>query len=90
MGSGVSGFSACRRRVRRCPVARLLAARHERDQRVGRGRIPVELDVLFYAKREGKSQVSVDQRKLPHAEAVERARAFWRERLGRLKALLEG
>lgn len=48
------------------------------------------LDVLFLAKGPGRSQVSVDHRKLADAEAVERMRAFWRERLTRLQELLEG
>lgn len=47
------------------------------------------VDVYFYAKGGEKSQVSVDHRKLPDPDAVERMRAFWRERFGVLKALLE-
>ena len=47
------------------------------------------VDVLFYAKGAGRSQVSVDHRKLGDAGAVERLRGFWRERLVRLQALLE-
>lgn len=48
------------------------------------------IDVLFVAKGEGRSQVSVDHRKLPDAAAVQRAKAFWKERLGALKEMLEG
>jgi len=47
------------------------------------------LDVLFYARGEGKSQVTVDQRKLPDPSAVEEMKAYWKERLDALKRLLE-
>jgi hypothetical protein len=47
------------------------------------------VDVLFYAKGAARSQVTVDHRKLADAEAVERMRAYWRERLARLQELLE-
>lgn len=48
------------------------------------------VDVLFTPKGEGKSQVAVDQRKLPGTAEVERAKAFWKERLGAIKEMLEG
>jgi hypothetical protein len=47
------------------------------------------VEVLFYAKGAAKSQVTVDHRKLPDADTVERMRGFWRERLVRLQELLE-
>lgn len=47
------------------------------------------VDVHFYARGDAKSQVGVEHRKLPDAEAVERMREFWRGRLGALKSLLE-
>jgi hypothetical protein len=48
------------------------------------------LIVGFTAKGEAKSQVDLAHERLPDAEAAERARAEWRERLAALKALLEG
>ncbi|HKG93885.1 MAG TPA: DUF4287 domain-containing protein [Gemmatimonadaceae bacterium] len=48
-----------------------------------------DLQVLFYGKGDHKSQVTVDHRKLPDASAVERARAYWKDRLERLRAALE-
>lgn len=48
------------------------------------------VDVLFYAKGDERSQVSVDHRKLPDARAVEHVRRYWTDALGRLAELLEG
>ena len=48
------------------------------------------LDVLFYPKGEAKSSVQIDQRKLPDRAAIDRQKAFWKERLARLKEVLEG
>jgi hypothetical protein len=47
-----------------------------------------KLEVLFYAKGDAKSQVTIDHRGLEGAEGVEAMRAFWRERLDALKAVL--
>lgn len=47
------------------------------------------LEVLFYPKGEAKSQVTLDQRKLPDNAAIERMKTFWKERLARLKEILE-
>ena len=46
--------------------------------------------VGFTAKGEAKSQVDLAHERLPDAQAADRARAEWRERLAALKALLEG
>ena len=48
------------------------------------------LDVMFYPRGEGKSQVSVQQSRLADADGVARQKAYWKEQLARLKALLEG
>jgi hypothetical protein len=48
------------------------------------------MDVLFAAKGDAKSQVSVDQRRVPTPADAERLRAFWKERLAAMKATLEG
>ncbi len=47
------------------------------------------LEVLFYAKGEGRSTVQLDHRKLADDATVERMRAYWKERLAALKAQLE-
>lgn len=47
------------------------------------------LDVDFYAKGEGKSQVAVQHSKLADAEAAARMKDYWAEALNRLKVLLE-
>jgi uncharacterized protein YndB with AHSA1/START domain len=47
------------------------------------------LDVMFYAKGKGKSQVSVDHRRLADAKNAARMKAYWSQALDRLKASLE-
>lgn len=47
------------------------------------------LDVMIYPKGEGKSQLSVDHRRISDPGAVEPRRAFWKERLDALRELLE-
>ncbi len=44
----------------------------------------------FVAKTATKSQVALRHEKLPDADAAARMKAFWRERLGALKEMLEG
>ncbi|CAN5294685.1 hypothetical protein BH23CHL9_BH23CHL9_16690 [soil metagenome] len=44
---------------------------------------------VFLVPKGAKVQVVVSHEKLPDAEAVERLKAFWRDRLGALKELLE-
>lgn len=46
--------------------------------------------VGFTAKGEAKSQVSLGHERLPSARAAQKAKAFWRDRLSALKALLNG
>jgi hypothetical protein len=48
------------------------------------------LAVGFTAKGAAKSQVALLHDRLPNARAARQARAFWREHLAALKALLEG
>jgi hypothetical protein len=47
------------------------------------------LEILFYPKGDTKSQVTLDQRKLPDNAAIERMKTFWKERLAKLKEVLE-
>ncbi|MBI2171563.1 MAG: DUF4287 domain-containing protein [Chloroflexi bacterium] len=46
------------------------------------------VEVNLYARGEGKAQMTVQQSKLPTAEAAEQAKAFWREAVGRLGAVV--
>jgi hypothetical protein len=48
------------------------------------------VDVNFYVKGDAKTQVGVQHKKLADARAAEKAKAFWKERLGVLKETLEG
>lgn len=48
------------------------------------------VNVAFGALGDGKSQVAVEHDHLPDARAAADRKAFWRERLTALKALLEG
>lgn len=45
--------------------------------------------VTFASSGKGRSQVAVEHERLPSAAAAEEMKAFWRERLGALKAVLE-
>jgi uncharacterized protein YndB with AHSA1/START domain len=47
------------------------------------------ISVGFTAQGEGKSQVSVEHERLPDSQVAEETKAYWRERLAALKALLE-
>lgn len=47
------------------------------------------VNATFLAKGEAKSQVSVEHTQLPDARSAEKMKEFWRERLPRLKGLLE-
>jgi len=47
------------------------------------------VEVNFYARGEGKAQVSVQQSSLANARQVAKAKAYWSRALGRLKVLLE-
>jgi uncharacterized protein YndB with AHSA1/START domain len=68
---------------------------HERTSQAGRsirfdvGDGGTRLNVAFAATGNGRSQVAVEQERLPDAQAAEDAKAFWRERLVALKSLLE-
>jgi len=57
-------------------------ARFDRDD-------ATRIQVDFTAKGEAKSQAAVQHERLPDAQAAEEAKAYWRERLAALKALLE-
>lgn len=48
------------------------------------------LDIMFYVKGAGKSQITIQHDKLPDAESVTRLKAFWAAALDRLKAELTG
>lgn len=47
------------------------------------------VEVLFYAKGAGKSQVSVQHSKLPSAAAATKMKAYWKKALGKLAEMLE-
>jgi uncharacterized protein YndB with AHSA1/START domain len=45
--------------------------------------------VAFIARGEAKSTVALEHARLPDAEEAERMKAFWRDRVGALKTVLE-
>lgn len=47
------------------------------------------IEVNFYPKSNGKSQVTVTHSKLPNARAAERTQDYWGTQLDKLRALLE-
>jgi hypothetical protein len=51
---------------------------------------PSRLAVFVVPKGASKAMISVQHEKLPDSEAADRLKAYWRERLGDLKTLLEG
>ena len=70
------------------PELRERESRRGRSARFDRGdgtRVAVE----FAPKGDAKSQAAVEHQRLPNARAAETAKAFWRERMAALKALLE-
>ncbi|MFL6261803.1 MAG: hypothetical protein ACJ76Y_19060 [Thermoanaerobaculia bacterium] len=48
------------------------------------------VDVGLVSKGESKSQIAVEHAKLPDAEAVARAKGYWKQALDRLQQVLEG
>jgi len=50
---------------------------------------PSLVGVMLFAKGEGRTQVSLGHEKLPDADAAERLKLMWRERLAALKDVLE-
>ncbi|HZG91959.1 MAG TPA: hypothetical protein VEZ42_17230, partial [Pseudonocardia sp.] len=46
--------------------------------------------VVVDSKPDGRSTVTVSHSRLPDADAAERTKAWWRERLATLEAQLEG
>src|SRR5436305_14849331 len=48
------------------------------------------VDVGLIPKGESKSQVAVEHAKLPDAEAVARAKGYWKQALDRLREMVEG
>ena len=51
---------------------------------------PSLVGVMLFAKGDAKTQISLGHEKLPDAEAADRLKLMWRERLSALKAVLEG
>jgi hypothetical protein len=64
-------------------------ARPARTARYDWGDGTTRVIVGFQARSEGKSTVAISHERLPDRESAERMKAYWRERLAVLKALLE-
>ena len=89
---------AALRRVRRRASARALAARRRAARAHGDRPKSARYDwddgatrviVGFEAKGDGKSTVALAHERLPDADEAEQMKAWWRERLGELRAALE-
>lgn len=71
------------------------AVMHERTSQPGRSARfawmdgDMRVNVTFATKGHGKCQVAVAHERLPDPAAAEQTKAFWREHLSKLKALLE-
>jgi hypothetical protein len=64
-------------------------ATRPRSARFDWGEDGTRVHVTFVAKDEGRSTVAVEHRRLADAEAADRMKVAWRERLAALKARLE-
>jgi len=78
-------------RRRWLPDARLeiRGATPKRSLRIVWGDGKSRLDVMFYDKGKGKSQVTVDHRRLADAKEAARMKSYWAAALDRLKEKLE-
>jgi len=67
-----------------------LTVRTAREDKSIRGAMPdsTSVEVLFYAKGEGKSQVTIQHNKLADSADVFQRKEFWKERLDKMTALL--
>jgi hypothetical protein len=54
------------------------------------GRGTSRIDVYFYEKGDGKSQVNVQHNQIETAQAAEQMKAYWGKKLGELEAALAG
>ncbi len=61
-----------------------------KSMRIAWGDGRTRVDVYFYAKGEGKSQISLQHRKLKDGKEAESYKAFWGEKLQDLKQILVG
>ena len=81
-----------RERLDWLPEDRLIITTRNRNKSV-RGtwaRGPSRIDVYFYPRESGRTQVSVNHTRLPDAAAAESMKAYWRVAMDRLQAHLEG
>ncbi len=69
-----------------------LAVRTAREDKSLRATMPdsTTVEVLFYAKGEGRSQVTIQHNKLADSADVLKRKEFWKERLDKMTALLTG
>ena len=78
-----------RKRDNTSAQARTTSVRHSRRLVTQREDGTTRLIAGFTAKGPGKSQVALSHERVPDAEVAAELKAYWRERLGVLKALLE-
>ncbi len=85
-------FSDTRLRKRWLPGAKMRERTSERGRsaRFDWENGSTRVNVGFLAKGKTKSQVGLEHQLLPDARSAEKMKAFWRERLAALKAVLEG
>ena len=85
-------FVDAKLRKRWLPGAKMRERTSERGRsaRFDWGNGSTRVNVGFLAKGKAKGQVGLEHVHLPDARSAEKMKAFWRERLEALKALLEG
>jgi hypothetical protein len=68
---------------------RLRRSTRGRSARFDWGEPPSLVGVMLFAKGDAKTQISLGHEKLPDADAAQRLKLMWRERLSALKSVLE-
>ena len=82
--------AAVRRRWLAHPTLTIRKASRNKSLRITWGDGKTHVDVYFYPKGAGKTQVNAQHRKLADAKHAAKMKSYWKEQLGRLKALVEG
>jgi len=82
--------AAVRRRWLAHPTLTIRKASRNKSLRITWGDGKTHVDVLFYPKGAGKTQVNAQHRKLADSRQASKMKSYWKEQLANLKALVEG
>ncbi len=82
--------AAVRRRWLAHPSLTIRKASRNKSLRITWGDGKTHVDVYFYPKGAGKTQVNAQHRKLADSRQASKMKSYWKEQLANLKALVEG